>query len=104
MLAVSGAKRSVAMPEVPTIAEAGLEGYEANSWYGALVPAGTPKAAIARLSEASVKVLADRELKERLLAQGIEAAAGGVDEFGAYFPAELRKWAAVIAGAGIKPQ
>ena len=59
---------------------------------------------IARLSEASVTVLADRELKERLLAQGIEAASGGVDEFSTYFPAELRKWARVIAGAGIKSQ
>jgi tripartite-type tricarboxylate transporter receptor subunit TctC len=49
------------MPEVPTVAEAGLEGYEANSWYRVLVPAGTPKAVIARLSEASAKVLADRE-------------------------------------------
>ena len=104
MLAVSGAKRSIVAPEVPTVAEAGLEGYEASSWYGVLVPARTPQAVIARLSEASVKVLADRELKERLLTQGIEAAAGGVDEFSAYFPAELQKWAKVIAGAGIKPQ
>jgi tripartite-type tricarboxylate transporter receptor subunit TctC len=104
MLAVSGAKRSVVMPEVPTVAEAGLKGYEADSWYGVLVPAGTPNAVITRLSDASVKVLADRDLKERLLAQGIEAAAGGVDEFSTYFPAELQKWAKVIAGAGIKPQ
>ena len=104
MLAVSGAKRSVVVPEVPTVAEAGLHGYEANSWYGVLVPAGTPQAIVARLSEASVTVLADRELKERLLAQGIEPASGGVDEFSTYFPAELRKWAKVIAGAGIKPQ
>jgi len=69
-----------------------------------LVPAGVPQTVIARLSEASMKVLADRELKELLLAQGIEAAAGGVDEFSSYFPAELKKWAKVIAGAGIKPQ
>lgn len=104
MLAVSGAKRSVVMPEVPTVAEAGLEGYEANSWYGVLVAAGTPQAVIARLSEASLTVLADRELKERLLAQGIEAASGGVDEFSTYFPAEVRKWGMVIARAGIKSQ
>jgi tripartite-type tricarboxylate transporter receptor subunit TctC len=69
-----------------------------------LVPAGTPQAVIARLSDASVKVLADRELKERFLSQGIEAASGGVDEFSTYFSAELKKWATVIAGAGIKPQ
>jgi len=104
MLAVSGAKRSVAMPEVQTVAEAGIQGYEANSWYGVLAPSGTPQAAISTLSQASVKVLADRDLRERLLAQGIEAAGGGVDEFSAYFPAELQKWAKVIAGAGIKPQ
>jgi tripartite-type tricarboxylate transporter receptor subunit TctC len=104
MLGVSGAKRSIAMPEVPTVSEAGLVGYEANSWYGVLVPAGVPQAIIAKLSDASVKVLADREMKELLLTQGIEAATGGADEFGSYFPAELRKWAKVIAGAGIKPQ
>ena len=104
VLAVSGAKRSVVMPEVPTVGEAGLAGYEANSWYGVLVPAGTPQPVIARLSDASVKVLGDSDLKERLLTQGIEAAAGGVDEFNTYFAAELQKWAKVIAGAGIKPQ
>ena len=100
-IATTGRKRST--PHVPTMSET-LPDYEVMQWYGVLVPAGTPQGAIARLSEASVKVLADRDLKERLLAQGIEAAAGGVDEFSAYFPAELRKWAKVIQDVGVKPQ
>lgn len=104
MLAVSGARRSVVLPDAPTVAEAGLAGYEASSWYGVLVPAGVPPPVVAKLSDASTKVLAEHEVKELLLTQGIEAAAGGADEFGSYFAAEVRKWAKVIAGARIKPQ
>ena len=103
-LGVSGAKRSVAMPDVPTIAEAGVAGYEASSWYGMLAPAATPQSVLQKLGDGAVKALADPELKNRLLGQGIEAAGGGVDEFATYFPREIQKWAKVIRGAAIPPQ
>ena len=71
---------------------------------GMLVPAKTPPAVVARLGELSVKALADAQLKERLLAQGIEAAAGGVEEFGRYLNVEIAKWAKVSKAAAIPPQ
>jgi tripartite-type tricarboxylate transporter receptor subunit TctC len=103
-LGVSGAKRSVVMPTVPAIAEAGVSGYEANSWYGMFAPAAIPQSVLQRLGDGAVKALADRDLKGRLLAQGIEGAVGGTDEFAAYFPAEISKWAKVISAAAIPAQ
>jgi len=103
-LAVSGAKRNSALPDVPTVSEAGVAGYEASSWYGMLAPAATPPAAIEKLGQSAVKALADPALKERLLSQGIDPAAGGVQEFSRYFAAELKKWAQVIRNAHIPAQ
>ncbi len=103
-LAVAGGTRSAFLPDVPTLAEAGVPGYDATSWYGMLAPAGTPRAAIARLGEESTKALASPDLKERLLNQGIDPAKGGPDEFAAVFAAELPKWEKVIKAAGIAPQ
>src|SRR6185436_10472798 len=79
-LAVCGATRSALLPDVPTLAEAGVQGYNASSWYGMLAPAATPRAAIARLSEESVKALAAPDLRERLLNQGIDPGKGGSEE------------------------
>ncbi|MGZ5226837.1 MAG: tripartite tricarboxylate transporter substrate binding protein, partial [Burkholderiales bacterium] len=84
-LAVSGLKRNVALPDVPTVSEAGVAGYEASSWYGLLAQAATLHSIIARLGENAAKALGDPQLKERLLSQGIEPAAGGVEEFSGYF-------------------
>jgi len=103
-IAVSGTRRSVVLPEVPTLAEAGLPGYDATSWYGMLAPAAAPRPVIIRLSDESVKALAAPDLKERLLALGIEPAQGGADEFAGYLEAEIAKWAKVIKTAGIPPQ
>jgi tripartite-type tricarboxylate transporter receptor subunit TctC len=103
-IAVSGSKRSIALPDVPSVSEAGVEGYEASSWYGMLAPAATPQAVISRIGQEAVKALGDAQLKERLLAQGIEPAAGGVEEFGPYFNSEVTKWAKVIKDAAITPQ
>ena len=100
----SGLNRSAALPEVPSGAEAGVAGYDATSWYGMFVPARTPQAVVARLGEQAVKALADRELKERLFAQGIEPATGGVEQFETYLAAEIPKWARVIKTAAIPPQ
>jgi tripartite-type tricarboxylate transporter receptor subunit TctC len=103
-LGVSGTTRSAVLPDVPTLAEAGLTGYDATSWYGMLAPAGTPRPAISRLGDETVKALTARDLKERLLNQGIEPAKGGTEEFAAYLSLEIPKWARVIKAAGIPPQ
>jgi tripartite-type tricarboxylate transporter receptor subunit TctC len=103
-LAVSGMKRNVALPEVPSVSEGGVTGYDATSWYGMFAPASTPHPTVAKLGEHAMKVLTDAQLKETLLAQGIEPAHGGVDEFNVYFGAEMAKWARVIKAAGIPPQ
>ena len=103
-IAVTSAKRSVAAPEVPTIAESGLPDYVVDSWYGALAPAKTPPAVIARLNAAFVKVLDNPQMKERLLAQGAEAAASTPAEFDRLIKEELQKWEYVIRAANIKPE
>lgn len=103
-IAVSGTTRSFVLPEVPTIAESGLAGYDATSWYGFLAPAGTPRAAITRLGSETSKALTAADLKERLLGQGVEPARGGVEEFTGFLNAEILKWAMVIKAAGIPPQ
>ena len=103
-IGVSGTTRTAILPDVPTVAEAGLAGYDATSWYGMLAPTGTPRAAISKLSEESTKALGAADLKERLLAQGIDPAKGGVEEFAAVLKAEIPKWEKVIKGARIPPQ
>jgi tripartite-type tricarboxylate transporter receptor subunit TctC len=103
-LAVSGLKRSLALPDVPSLSEAGVQGYDATSWYGMLAPSATPLPVISRIGQEAIKALADAQLRERLLAQGIEPATGGVEEFGPYFDSEVVKWAKVIRDAAIPPQ
>jgi tripartite-type tricarboxylate transporter receptor subunit TctC len=101
---VSGSNRNSALPDVPTVSEGGVPGYDASSWYGMLAQGNTPQSVVARLGVEAAKALGDSQLKERLPSQGIEPAAGGVDEFGGYFNAELVKWARVIKAAAIPPQ
>jgi tripartite-type tricarboxylate transporter receptor subunit TctC len=103
-IGVSGTTRTAILPDVPAIAEAGVPGYDATSWYGMLAPTGAPRTAISKLSEESIKALGAADLKERLLAQGIDPAKGGVEEFAAILKAEIPKWAKVIKAAGIPPQ
>lgn len=103
-LGVSGLKRSAAAPEIPTIAEQGLPGFEVNSWYGVFVPAKTPKAIVARLHQDFSRVLALPEVKERLLGQGIEVAGSTPGQLHSVVQAEKKLWAKVIKDAGIKVQ
>jgi tripartite-type tricarboxylate transporter receptor subunit TctC len=103
-IGVSGTARSAVLPGTPTIAEAGLPGYDATSWYGFLAPSATPRPVIARLGDETVKALSAADLREKLVSQGIEPAKGGVDEFSGYLSAEITKWAKVIKTAGIPPQ
>ena len=100
-LAVTTRKRSVILPEVPTVAEAGIPGYEVNNWYAMVAPAKTPKAVIARLNRELVTILNDAEIKRRLLAHGVEAAPSTPEALGKYMKSEFEKWGALIAEAGI---
>ncbi len=103
-IAVSGMKRNAALPDVPTVSEGGVSGYDATSWYGLLAPAATPQAIAAKLGEQSVKALSDPQLRERLQSQGIDPATGGIDEFSVYLKTEIPKWAKVVKAAAIAPQ
>jgi tripartite-type tricarboxylate transporter receptor subunit TctC len=104
VMGVSSIKRSVALPDTPTLSEGGLTGYDANSWYAMFAPSATSGTVINRLSGEMVKALALADVKSRLLGQGVEPAAGGVAEFSAYLKTEIPKWAALIKAAGIAPQ
>ncbi len=103
-IAVTSDKRSVAAPDVPTFLESGVPDYVVNSWYGALAPAKTPPAAVAKLQAAFAQVLANPQVKEKLLAQGAEAAPTTQAEFDKIIRDELAKWDYVIRAANIKPE
>jgi tripartite-type tricarboxylate transporter receptor subunit TctC len=102
-IAVASDKRSIAAPEIPTIVEQGVD-CVVNSWYGALVPAKTPPAVIAKLNEAMKKALETPATKEKLLAQGAEAAWTTPAQFDALMKDELAKWEYVIREAKIQPE
>ncbi|MBI2225948.1 MAG: tripartite tricarboxylate transporter substrate binding protein [Betaproteobacteria bacterium] len=101
-IAVSSTRRSVTAPEIPTVAESGLEGFEYIGWYGVLAPAGTPGAVIARLHAEFVKILQLPDLRERLLTDGAETMGNSPAEFAAFLKAEMERWARVIKQAGAK--
>lgn len=101
-IAVTTAKRSALMPELPTIAEAGLPGYEANNWYGVLVPAKTPRAIVNRLNKEVTATLNTPAVKDFLFKQGLDANPGTPEQFGAYIKSENIKWAKVVKESGAK--
>jgi tripartite-type tricarboxylate transporter receptor subunit TctC len=103
-LGVTSAKRVASAPDLPTIAEAGVPGYESLQWYGLLAPVGTPKEILARLHKESVAVLRSPDVAARLASDGAEVVAGSPEEFGAFLRAETQKWARVVKAAGIKPE
>ena len=103
-IAVTSATRSLTAPDVPTIAESGVADFVVDSWYGVLAPAKTPPAIIARLNAALVKVLEMPQIKEKLFAQGAEAAPSTPAEFDRVIKEELAKWEYVIRAANIKPE
>lgn len=100
-IAVANGRRSSAFPEVPTIAEAGLPGYEASAWYGLFAPTGTPTAVVALLNAETNRALASPELRERLQALGAEPIGGTSREAQRFVDAEYLKWGAVVKKAGI---
>jgi tripartite-type tricarboxylate transporter receptor subunit TctC len=101
-VAMTGTRRFVLMPELPTIAEAGVPGFAVNNWYGMFVPAGTPKEVVARLNAELVKILHMPDVKQRLLDSGIEAISNTPEQFAAYIQAETKKWAKVVKDANVK--
>jgi tripartite-type tricarboxylate transporter receptor subunit TctC len=103
-LAVTGSQRSPQLPELPTVAESGVPGYEASSWYGVMAPAGTPRAVVTRLHADIVAALTLGDVRERLGAQALDAVGDTPAQFTAYLKTEIVKWAAIIKAAGIQPE
>lgn len=98
-LATTGARRSPLLPELPTVAESGVPGYEFNTWYGVLAPARTPKAIIDALNSNIVKVVRGSDLAQRLAHEGAEGVASSPAQFGAHIKAELARWGRIVGQA-----
>jgi tripartite-type tricarboxylate transporter receptor subunit TctC len=103
-LAVTGAKRSGMLPELPTVSESGLPGYEAVGWFGVLAPAATPKPVVEKLSADVNRVLADAEVRQRMHALGAEPSGNTPDEFARFIREDQAKWAKLMREAGIRPE
>ena len=103
-IAVTSAKRSPAAPDIPTIAESGLPGYEATSWYGILAPARTPPQIVARLHEVLVSIIGAPDMKDKLAAQGLDPVGNTPQQFAAVIKSEIVKWAKVVKASGAKPE
>lgn len=100
--AVSSARRNPLAPDVPTVAEAGLPGYEVSVWFGVLAPAGTPADIVQRLNAEIVRIVSTADVKERFAKQGVEVQTSTPDQYQAFVRAEVARWGKVIKEAGIK--
>ena len=103
-LGVSINERSAALPKVPTIAEAGLPGYYAASWYGLLLPAGTPRGVVGTLSQEIVSIMKVPDVRDKMLAQGFEPVGDTPEGFAKFIREEIARWEKVVKSAGIKPE
>jgi tripartite-type tricarboxylate transporter receptor subunit TctC len=103
-LAVSGPRRLAAAPDIPTVAEAGLPGYEVTGWLGIVAPRGTPAPIVAKLNGELNRIMAQPEMVARLSAQGAEIVTGTPEEFGGYIRGEIARWAQVTREAGIRAE
>jgi tripartite-type tricarboxylate transporter receptor subunit TctC len=103
VLGVGSKTRTASMPDVPSVAEAGVAGYEATSWYALLAPAGTPKDITTRIAREVAKIMADAAVKERIVSLGGDAMGLGNDEAVAFLVAERTRWSRVVQDAGIQP-
>ena len=103
-LAVTTAQRSPSTPDLPTMSEAGVRGYEAGTWYGLLVPTGTSRDIVTRLHDESVKLLRQADVKERLDAAGFELIGNSPDQFATFIRSEIGKWAKVVQASGARAE
>lgn len=103
-LAVTSGRRSPSAPELPTIAESGVQGYDSNTWYGVLAPRRTPAPVVGRLHEVLVAAMQSTDLKERIAVHGYEPETSTPQAFGEYIRSEVTKWAGVVKAAGIRPE
>jgi len=102
--AVSSAQRSPLAPDLPTLSEAGVPGYELTAWFAAFVAAKTPAPVVQRLNAAFREAIADKEVAGKLLTVGIEVESSSPDQLRAFVDAETKKWAKIVAEAGIQPE
>ena len=103
-LAVTGAKRSPAIPDLPTVMEAGVAGYSSGNWYGFLAPAGTPRAIVDRLNADILKAMAQKDVRERMTRQGMEPGGSSPDDFAKFIRSETIKYAKVVRAVGIRSE
>jgi tripartite-type tricarboxylate transporter receptor subunit TctC len=103
-LAVTSTERAESLPNIPTMQQSGLPGFEINSWFGVLVPAGTPKPVVARLNAEMRKVLAKDDVKKTLGAQGLKVAASSPEEFAQYIQSEIARFSRIAKAAGIRAE
>lgn len=103
-LAVTGLKRSQAAPDIPTVAESGLPGYEATAWQGVLAPAGTPREIVTKLNGELVRILQQPDVRRQLADQGYDPAGNTPEQFAEYIRTEIAKWTKVIKAAGLKAE
>jgi tripartite-type tricarboxylate transporter receptor subunit TctC len=101
-VAVTSAKRSNAAPDIPTVSESGVPGFEASSWFGILAPAGTPQSVVARLNGEALKVVGMKDIQELMIRQGMDPTGTTPAEFDAYLRSEIAKWTRVAREANIK--
>ena len=103
-LAITGTKRSLAAPELPTVAESGLPGYESVTWFALLAPTGTARETIARLNAIIVKIGQTAEIRDRLVSQGAEPLGSTPEQLGAFIRSEITKWGKVVAASGVRAE
>ncbi|HKQ29513.1 MAG TPA: tripartite tricarboxylate transporter substrate binding protein [Burkholderiales bacterium] len=101
-LAVTGSQRSAILPDLPTVAESGLPGYEVSAWFGIFAPAGLPQPVAQRLNAEFVKVMREPDLKQRLASLGADPLTSSPEQFSAYLRSEIEKWAKVVKASGMK--
>ena len=103
-LGVTGARRSPPLPEVPTMQEAGVRGYESSTWYGVLGPKALPRPIVMKLNSEIIAILKMPEVRDRLLTEGAEPVGNTLEQFGEFIKSEIVKWGKVFRAAGIKPE
>jgi tripartite-type tricarboxylate transporter receptor subunit TctC len=101
-LAVTSRERLAAMPDLPTVSEAGLAGYESSQWYGLLAPAGTPREVLDLLNVRVAHIMQSPEMKARMTSDGLVAVGGSREQFAAHIKSEIAKWAKVIRASGAR--